>query len=87
MTDIPKKLEDWKLMEPKRLPTLWSEVGQVTVGESEWTMGRSEQALALYLFTDLPHPDDPDHTCIFVMDASQPFRRLCDALIPDEENA
>lgn len=93
----PPAFEDWTLMDSDSLPTFWSECGSVTIGASEWTIGRSETSLGLYLFTDLPHPDNLTgrgrNTATYIMDGAVLFTRLCDMLtknihyLPDPEEA
>lgn len=60
--ELPLPLEgvapaSWELMPKDSFPGFYSEIATLTVKEQQWRVGLALNGSALYLFTELPHPD------------------------------
>lgn len=87
---LPREFQDWKLMPARSFPSLYSDVGTVAHDlheGGEFRIGRSEVALTLYLFTDLPHPDDPSWKATYRLDLRPALERLNDHLLEPTETS
>lgn len=79
-----RQFEDWELMSANSFPTLYRDVGEVKFDNNSFRIGRSEQDLSLYIFTDLPHPDNPKRKATYRLNCGVFIERLADH-IKDEE--
>lgn len=73
--------ESWTLMPATAYPCLYTEVGEIRVDDQEWRIGRSEQDLSLYLFTQLPHPENPRRKAIYRLRCGDLIPPLCDHIM------
>lgn len=80
MDTLPAQFEDWKLMEPGGLPGFYEEIGKIEFEGHAWRLGLGAMGTSLYLFTDLPHPDDGSRKANYAMNYTVPIRRLADHL-------
>ncbi|KHQ50309.1 hypothetical protein [Mameliella alba] len=77
----PHERNGWRLVTAGNLVPLWSDCGKISLENgTEWTIGRSEVSLHVILFTDLPHPDDPTETCIYMRNCEQDIAALAEGL-------
>lgn len=76
-----EKFEHWKLLPATTFPCMYSDVGEIKFDDQEWRIGRSEQDLSLYVFTTLPHPDNPNVTAIYKLSCGDLIPPLCDHII------
>ncbi len=79
-----QQFEDWELMSANSYPALYSDVGEIKFDNNNFRIGRSEQDLSLFIFTDLPHPDNPKRKATYRLNCGVFIERLADH-IKDEE--
>lgn len=79
-----RQFGDWELMSANSYSSLYSDVGEIKFDNNTFRIGRSEQDLSLYIFTDLPHPDNPERRATYRLNCGVFIERLADHIMNGE---
>lgn len=79
---------DWTLLSADSFPFLYTDVGQASFGgDRTWRLGCAITGSVWYVFTDLPHPDNPARKRIYELSIAALVQRLATRLHAQEGRA
>ena len=79
-------LGDWTLMDANDLPCLHQDIGAIPVEDGrQWRVGSALGVPHIYVFTDLPHPDDPLRRRIYTLSPVAMVERFAVQLVAQED--